>query len=373
MRPLIVLLLVLIAREPRTATAQPGTEQRLEVEPITCWWRTSATSVRVGQTFTVVLTCSLLHTEAARVIADESRLEPTVVQLAPFEVVGGGRAKDVTTASRRFVQFTYEVRVLAENVFASEAALAPLEITYRVESRVTGGDSLAGRDLQYALPPLTMRVLSIVPDTADDIREAPVAAFSDIEDLSSRADVLRAAGAVLLMLGALLLVVSLVGIVRRRRARQPALARRLTAAVVLAGVRRELEAIREAVRASGWDADLAGRTLAALRIVAAYASGRPVMQELLGAGHQSSPNGRVDGRVLISGRVGRRAIVSAAVASTDDEELRDALARFAAARYGRDVQLDARLDETLDAVIRRADRLAADRPLREKLWARSPV
>src|SRR5918996_4776107 len=86
--------------------------QNVEVEPVTCWWRTSATSVRVGEPFTVILTCSLLQADAARAIADESRLDPSVVQLPPFEVVGGARANDLTTAGRRFVQFEYRLRTI---------------------------------------------------------------------------------------------------------------------------------------------------------------------------------------------------------------------------------------------------------------------
>jgi hypothetical protein len=53
-----------------------------------------------------------------------------------------------------------------------------------------------------------------------------------------------------------------------------------------------------------------------------------------------------------------------------DEELREALTRFAAARYGRAGAFDARLDEGLEAGIRVADRLIANRPAMERLWAR---
>jgi hypothetical protein len=341
----------------------------VEVEPVTCWWRTTATSVRVGEPFTVILTCSLLQTEAARVIADESRLEPSVVQLPPFEVVGGSRAKDLTTAGRRFVQFEYQLRVIAENVFASEAALSPIELTYRVESRVAGGDSVAGRDLSYALPRLTMRVLSLVPDTADDIREAPVTTFGEIEAESSRATMLRVAAGVIAALGVLLLILAVISALRRRHAARPPAERALPGTVVLRGVRRELDDIRDAVRASGWTADLAGRALAVARIAAAYATGRPVTQKR--AHTAAAPSSRTtDGELFISTRLGAPALVSAAVATTEDEELRDALARFAASRYGREARFDATLDEALEVTIRRANRLAAERPLREKLWPR---
>jgi hypothetical protein len=363
----ILLGLLLFTVEPRIANAQPGTRNPepgtagVEVEPVTCWWRTSATAIRVGEPFSVVLTCSLLQTEAARVVADESRLDASVVQVPPFEVVGGFRAKDVATASRRFIQFEYRLRVIAENVFASEVALPPLEIGYRVESQVMGGESLVGRDLTYALPSLTMRVLSLVPDTAGDIREAGVASFADVEGLGSRATMLRAAAGVIIGLGVLMLVLALLTAVRRRRAARPSSERVLSGAVVLSGVRRELAVIKDQVRGSGWTADLAGRAVAALRVVTAYATGRLVTQRSVSVASQ--------GELLVSGRFGAPAVVSSTIATTDDEELRDAFARFNAARYGREPGFDA-LDDALEAAMRRADRVAAGRPLLERLWAR---
>ena len=58
-------------------------------DPLKCWWRTSAGAVRIAEPFSVVLTCAVLETDAATVVVDQSRLEPSVVQFAPFEVLGG--------------------------------------------------------------------------------------------------------------------------------------------------------------------------------------------------------------------------------------------------------------------------------------------
>ena len=356
--------LALLATTPAMAQTQT-----VEVEPIECWWRTTATAVRVGETFTVVLTCSVLDTEAARVVADESRLDPTVVQVPPFEVVGGTHPRDVTTAGRRFFQYHYQLRVIAENVFAAAATLPALEITYKVESRTDLGDSLAGRDQVYALPPLAIRVLSIVPDTATDIREAPVATFSDMEDVAFRGAAMRVGGWVLLALGILLLALALLGLLRRRRTDAPK-TRLLSETVVLQGVRRELASIQQQSR-GGWTAELAGRALAALRVVAAYAAGRPVAQTLRKRADAATAAPALDGQLSIDGRFGRSAIVSAAVSGNGaDEELRDALARFAAARYGRDATFDTRLDEGIETGIRVADRLIGKRPAMERLWPR---
>jgi hypothetical protein len=337
--------------------------QNVEVEPVTCWWRTSAAAVRVGEPFTVVLTCSLLQTEAARAIADESRLEPSVVQLPPFEVVGGTRAKDLTTAGRRFVQFEYRLRTITENVFGSPVALPSVEVTYRVESRVAGGDSVAGRDRAYALPPLTVRVVSLVPDTADDIREAPVATFAELEEVTSRGTIFRLAAGVLLGLGVLVLALAVAGAVRRRRATQVPSRRMLSVASILREVRRELAAVQDQVRSSGWTSDLVGRGLAASRIVAAYATGRPVAQ-------RSTAGVPTSGEIVMTGPAGSGAAAWSSLATLEDDELRDALAALTTALYARQPDFTPPLDEALETMLRRADRLLAERPWAEKLWRR---
>src|SRR6059036_3566063 len=97
--------------------------QTVETDPLQCWWRTSAGAVRVGEPFTVVLTCAVLETDAATVVVDQSRLEPSVVQFAPFEVLGGSHGADLRTDLRRFFQYEYRLRLIAENLFGRDAAL----------------------------------------------------------------------------------------------------------------------------------------------------------------------------------------------------------------------------------------------------------
>ena len=58
----------------------------VEVEPITCWWRSSTSAVRSGEPFTLTLTCQVVETETTKVVPDQSKLDPSVVQLQPFEV-----------------------------------------------------------------------------------------------------------------------------------------------------------------------------------------------------------------------------------------------------------------------------------------------
>jgi hypothetical protein len=351
--------------------------ENVEADPITCWWRTGTGGVRIGESFPVVLTCSLLETEAARVIADESPLEPSVIQLPPFDVLGGRRAKDVVTAGRRFVQYDYALRIIGENAFGRDMSLPALQLTYRIESRVAGASPLSsvqGRDFAYVMPPLSVRVLSLVPDNATDIREAPVATFDEIAGRAFRGTVLRIAASIALVAAALVGALALIGILRRRRAASAAPGRVLADGVILGSVHRELSAIREESRA-GWTPALTGRALAALRIAAAYEAGRPVTQIVAEPGTTAT-----EGQLAINGRTRGVAFVSGNATAehlshdgAGGRTLRDGLARFTAARYGRDGGYDAAgLDESLADSLRVVEELAERRKpgLRERLWMR---
>src|SRR4029077_7376129 len=87
-------------------TAGVCAAQDVQTDPIQCWWRTSVGAVRIGEPFSVVLTCAVVETDAAPVVVARSRLEPSVVQFAPFEVLGGApQGADLRTDQRRFFQY----------------------------------------------------------------------------------------------------------------------------------------------------------------------------------------------------------------------------------------------------------------------------
>ena len=134
-------------------TARPADPVDLvEVEPITCWWRTSTSAVRTGESFGLTLTCAVVETEANKVVPDFSKLDPTVVQLPPFEVLGGTHPGDLVTPGKRFFQYDYRLRLIAEDAFGNDVGIPPLEVSYRIESKVAGGDTTQGRDQSYSLP-----------------------------------------------------------------------------------------------------------------------------------------------------------------------------------------------------------------------------
>src|SRR5258706_9083356 len=126
--------------------------QTVQTDPLQCWWRTSAGAVRVGEPFAVVLTCAVLETDDVTVVADQTRLEPSVVQFAPFEVLGGTHGADLRTDQRRFFQYEYRLRLIAENQFGKDVALPETKLNYHVQSRVGQKTSLQGRDQAYMLP-----------------------------------------------------------------------------------------------------------------------------------------------------------------------------------------------------------------------------
>ena len=108
-----------------------GETETVTVSPIACWWRASASAVRVGEEFTLVLTCSMLETETTTVVADRSRLDPQVIQLQPFEVIDGPQAAESQTISSRFLQYEYTLQYIGED-FDQDLEIPPLEITYHV-------------------------------------------------------------------------------------------------------------------------------------------------------------------------------------------------------------------------------------------------
>ena len=330
-------------------------------DPIRCWWRTSASAVRVGEPFSLVLTCAVLENDTIKVVPDESRLDQSVMQLPPFEVVGGSHPADLRTDERRFFQYQYTLRVINERLFGRDVELPGLQITYRVQSRVDQGASIQGRDRTYILPTESVRVLSVVPTDAADIRDAPAETFGDIEARAFRANTLVVAAGVLFTLGALVLILAAAQVLQRYRGPAPVTGRLIPDRVILRGVGRELSAVQRECQQDGWTHELAGRALAAFRIAGGYALSRRISQAPAGAaanGHEGQlmvRGGWLGGKkVLVSGSITAEAVAQelARIKPGDRrallELLQTGLTRFTAVWYGRDTSLvDAALDESL--------------------------
>ena len=342
----LVFLTLLVAAAP--ALAQTGTDM-VEVEPITCWWRTSTSAVRSGEAFDLRLTCAVVETEANKVVADFSKLDATVVQLPPFEVLGGTHAGDLVTPGKRFFQYDYRMRLIAEDAFGNDVPIPPLEISYRIESQVQGGDTSQGREQSYSLPRTSIRLISLVPDDTADIREAPAAPFTAIENRDSRANLLQTIATVLFALAGVVALVMLISMLRRKKTVTKSTQLHLAPRTILAAVAKELDEVQRASR-GGWTQELAGRALAAARIAGAYATGRGVGQR--------PPNANetvVDG-VLVVHQFGRGDVFVSGGTTTQSAVaipgLSDALKTLTVARYGRSEKIDSDADAAIEAAKR---------------------
>ena len=195
------------------ADAAPGTDT-VALEAMRCWRRVAAHAVRVGERFDMVLTCAVVETGTARAVPDLARLEPATLGVSPFEVLDGERYDDVVRGPRRFFQYRYALRIIGADYFGLDVELPPLELRYRVERSLDGGAAAEGRELAYVLPPESIRVLSLVPGAAADIRELPGGTFGDVEARLFRANLTEIAAAAV---GVAAAGVLLLGAARARR------------------------------------------------------------------------------------------------------------------------------------------------------------
>jgi hypothetical protein len=332
----------------------------VEADPVRCWWRTDRASIRMGEPFEAVLTCAALETAGTRVVVDRSRLDPTVFAVPPFDVLGGTTAEDATTASRRFFQYTYQLRLLNDVAFGQDVSLAGLALTYRIDTLTNEGTTSQGRDQSYGLPALSLRVLSLVPGAARDIRDASTLTFTDLEARRFRARALGIIGWVLYALAGAMLVLAAVRAYSGLGAPAKARTTLVSGRAILQRAGRELSEVTRARQAEGWTDPLIGRAAAAMRVVGAYAVGRAAAQNT-GRAAQAR-----EGQLALSQGLLRRrhALVSSAVTSADldtaaaangtVQRLRDGLAAVAAARFGR-----AAVDEgTVESAVSAASELA---------------
>lgn len=348
----------------------------VEVDPIRCWWRASVGAVRVGEPFSIVLTCAVIENAVNTVVADQSRIQPAALQLPPFDVIGGRRFADRRTPDYLFFQYEYQARLIQEDAFGTDVALPELDIKYRIRTRTPDGSAVDGREQVYLLPPVSIRVLSLVPGDASDIRDADEGTFADVDAQAFRATLWRLIAIVLFSLGAIMAIQALVRLARQFVHRDDTPRQLMPPVLVLRRASRELDAVRRQRAHEGWSDGGVGRALAALRIVGAYSLARrtgqavtPVTSQEV-AGHEGQLV--VDGgwlrntKVLVSGAVTAGTVADALANAapggarrTDLEDLQTALARFAAAQYGREGSgLDeAALDESLDRALALARRV----------------
>jgi hypothetical protein len=334
-----------------------------ELEPIRCWWRTSAGSVRVGETFSVVLTCAVIETDDVQVVPDQAALDGAVVPLAPFEVLRTEHPPDLRSGQRRFFQYDYTVQVINPDVIGQDVLLPELVIHYRINSRLPGSSSQQGRDLTYIMPRQQIRVVSMVPQYALDIRDTPDARFAPLDALRRRAGLLEVAAIALMGLGGLMTVLALLGLVRTLRGPKKATDQTMGTASLVGVALGELKAVQSEREQQGWSMPLVSRAAAALRIIAAAALERTISQRVV---EPTATTG--EGKIVVKrGRKAKTIAVSSSITAEDIERginrlpptapadqrqllegLHAELATLSAAQYGEPRPLDQeRLDTAL--------------------------
>ena len=334
-----------------TQTRQPGD---VETDPIRCFWKTDRSNIIVGERFTLVLTCGIIDTDKIKAVPDYNQLEPSTIGLLPFEVVKGVRHEDVKASPWRYIQYEYTVRTIAEGLFDKELNIPPVKITYHIQSSIGGGST--GRDQTYQLPPITMRIASLVPAKNNDIRDAASNTFAEIENRRVRSTGEFVAAAIAFGFAVVLVGLALVRVVGRYRVRTPASERTLGLGAVVRGVLREARQVK-ADAEGGWTPELVARALTVLRIGGAIALGRPVTQAIVDS-YVAPQEGQLALRKGLLGR--KRSLISNAttagtiaksMARTNGRpigarseailrELEASLSALSVARYGRATTLD---------------------------------
>jgi hypothetical protein len=362
---------------PGTAIAQaPAGAIVVETDPVRCWWRTDRASIRMGEPFEAVLTCAALETASTRVVVDRSRLDPTVISVPPFDVLGGTTAEDATTAARRFFQYTYQLRLLNDAAFGQDVPLAGLTITYRIDTLTNEGTTSEGRDQTYALPTLAVRVLSLVPGGARDIRDASSLTFADLEARRFRGRALGILGWVLYALAGAVVALAIVRAYGALGVPAKARSSLVSGRAILQRANRELSEVTRARQAEGWTDALVARAAAALRLVGGYAIGEPASQSVgraanVAAGQLALSQGLLRRRhALVSSSVTPADLTAAAETDGAIQRLRDGLTAATAARFGRAAVDEGAVESAVSAAGELAGRLAWRHSWPMVQWAR---
>lgn len=321
--------------------------------------------MQAGEQFTLLLTCGVIDIARIKVVVDPSKLDPAAVTLAPFEVLGGTRFQDVLAPPWRYFQYSYTVRLIGDEFFGKDVAIPSMQITYDITT-TTGGDQTEGKEQLYELPALPIRMLSLVPTEATDIRDLSSETFADMETRRFRATAAFVASTIFFGFAVVLAGLAVVRVAGRYRSRLPAADRPMPLGGLLRGCLGAVDRLRSDVAREGWTHELAQRALALLRIAGAVAMGRPVAQTVVNPdtpereGQLALRKGRLRPRRALVSAPTTTAAIAAELANGSGrgfgpptvavlEEIHDSLRVFNAARYGRSGQLERdELDTALD-------------------------
>ena len=333
--------------------------------PLNCWWKPDKSSVRVAEPFGLTLTCRFMETDRMKVVPNLAEIEPTAIELTPFEVLEGTRHEDIVVPPWHYVQYVYSVRLLGNEFFGKDVAIPATNLPFRVQTG--GAETVEGAEQTYLLPSMPMRILALVPAQAADILDPTTDTFADLEARRFRARIELVASAIFFGFAAILASVGAVRLGERFRRRGPVVEKTVPIGTVLGSCTRELDRVRGEALRDGWTSTLAARALAPFRVAGAIALQQPVAQTLVSV--DTPPR---DGQLALRHGLLRRrhALVSASITAdaidrvrsatnggppigiSQDiiDPIREALAALNAVRYGRAGEVDVEaLTRTVDS------------------------
>jgi hypothetical protein len=306
-----------------------------------------------------------METDRMKVVPNLAEIEPTAIELTPFEVLEGTRHEDIVVPPWRYVQYVYSVRLLGTEFFGKDIAIPATNLPFRVQTG--GAETVEGAEQMYLLPSMPMRILSLVPAQAADILDPTTDTFADLEARRVRARIELVASAIFFGFAAILAGVGAVRVGERFRRRGPVVEKTVPIGSVLGGCARAIDGVRAEALREGWTSTLAGRALTPFRVAGAIALKQPVAQTLVTV--DTPPR---DGQLALRHGLLRRrhAVVSASMTADAIDRvrsaanggpppganqdivdpIREALAALNAVRYGRAAEIDVEaLTRTVDS------------------------
>jgi hypothetical protein len=195
---------------------------------------------------------------------------------------------------------------------------------------------------------MPIRIQSLVPKKANDIRDSAPESFAAATERLSRATREFTAAGIFFGFSGLMVVFAAVHVFRRHRAKGPARTAVVSNTRLVGACLHEIERIQSEVKTSGWTPARAGSALTVLRVGSAVATGRHVAQTPI----ETAVNPR-EGQIAVrKGLFGRERIAVSAAVTPDVVEryavngnamiadLGKSLFAFSAFRYGRNGNVD---------------------------------
>jgi hypothetical protein len=276
--------------EKKTSVARPRApedESTSEDAPLRFFWATDKTSIRIGEIFYLKITGRTYDTKTKRAFLDRRVFEPSAVNLSPYEIVSSETYPDVRRGDFLYFQYVYAMRLVGSQFFGKEVKIPSLNFSYSMQETNARGENIETKDIPYRMKEYVMKVQSLVPGDASDIRDARWRTFGDGEKERFRANAAFLASIFLSILAVAVFLFQVLATVRRRRGNgEKAMKSGWSNRKLLEKLLTVFDEIRTSREQNvAWDdseEELAGRALNAFRVCGALTLGREIVQKGIG-------------------------------------------------------------------------------------------